>query len=56
LRWLGLQVQVDAEGLVKFGQERGGQLAYPLADALDGDGPDLLGLCLGVRPQPGGKA
>jgi hypothetical protein len=48
-----LQAEVDAEGLVELGHERRAQLAYPVADALDGNGPDLLSLRLGVPPQPG---
>jgi hypothetical protein len=34
---------VDAEYLVEFGHEAGGQLADALADALDGNRSDLLG-------------
>src|SRR6266536_4342686 len=42
-----LKTQVDAECLVEFGHEAGGQLANPFANALDGYGSDLLGLRLG---------
>ena len=44
---------MDAERLVEFGDERSWQPPYPLADPLDGNGTDLLGLRLGVAGQPG---
>ncbi|HYA53254.1 MAG TPA: hypothetical protein VEG33_19060 [Streptosporangiaceae bacterium] len=39
---------MDPERLVEFGDERGWQLAHPLAHPLDGNGTNLLGLRLGV--------
>src|SRR6266487_639101 len=57
--WLGepasasLEVEMDAQCLVEFGDERGGQLSYSFADPLDRHRADLLGLRLGVTRQPG---
>lgn len=46
-----LQAEVDAKRLVELGDECRWQLAYPLANAFDGDGADLLSLCFGVVGQ-----
>ncbi len=48
-----LETQVDAECLVEFGHEACGQLADVLADALDGNRSDLLGVGFGVMTQAG---
>lgn len=44
---------MQPEGMVERGLQRRWQHAAPPADPLDGDGPDLLGLGLGVAMQAG---
>lgn len=47
------QTEVDAQGAVELGDERGRQLSQPFADSLDVDRAELLGLCLRVARQAG---
>src|SRR5512146_3061605 len=47
------QTEVDAQGAVELGDERGRQLSQPFADSLDVDRAEPLGLCLRVARQAG---